>query len=198
MPDAPELLTPRLLLRHWHPDDLAPFAAMNADPEVMEHFPALMAAAESEAAADRAEAELASVGYGLWVLDERASGRFLGFTGLHQVTFAAPFVTGPTVEIGWRLRRDAWGRGYAQEAARAACDVAFGSAGLGEIVSFTATTNLRSIRVMEGIGMTHDPADDFDHPRLAPGDRLRRHVLYRLSPAANPRIHAKLGLSGAA
>ncbi len=183
MAEAPELLTPRLLLRHWHPDDREPFAAMNADPEVMEHFPALMSRAESDTLAERAEAELTSAGYGLWVLDERATGRFLGFTGLHRVTFEAPFVTGATVEIGWRLRRGAWGRGYAQEAARAALDVAFGAAGLPEIVSFTATANLRSIHVMERIGMAHDPADDFDHPRLPPGHRLRRHVLYRVRPA---------------
>jgi RimJ/RimL family protein N-acetyltransferase len=170
-----------LLLRHWRPDDRAPFAAMNADPEVMEHFPGLMSRGESDAWAERAEAELASHGYGLWTLEERATGRYLGFTGLHEVTFEAPFVNGPTVEIGWRLPRDAWGRGYAQEAARAALDVAFGAAGLPEVVSFTATTNLRSTHVMERIGMTHDPAGDFDHPRLPRGHRLQRHVLYRVS-----------------
>lgn len=187
MADALELLTPRLLLRHWLPRDLAPFAAMNADPEVMEHFPAPMSRAESDALASRAEEELASLGYGLWAVEERATGRFIGFTGLHPVTFEAPFVNGLTVEIGWRLRRDAWGRGYAQEAARAARDHGFGSAGLPEIVSFTAATNRRSWHVMERIGMTRDPADDFDNPRLPPGHRLRRHVLYRLSaPAPTP------------
>jgi len=181
VPEAPELLTPRLLLRHWHPDDLAPFAAMNADPEVMEHFPALMSRAESDAFTARVETELMSLGYGLWAVQERATGRFLGFTGMHPVTFEAPFVTGTTVEIGWRLRREGWGRGYAQEAARAALEVAFGAAGLREVVSFTSTTNHRSTRVMEGIGMTHDPTDDFDHPRLPRGHRLERHVLYRIS-----------------
>ena len=184
MPDAPELLTPRLLLRHWRPDDREPFAAMNADPEVMEQFPAMLSRAESDAFAGRLEAELATLGYGLWAVEERATGRFLGFTGLRPVTFEAPFVTGPMVEIGWRLRRDAWGRGYAQEAARAARDFAFGRAGLHEIVSFTTTTNLRSSHVMERIGMTHDPADDFDHPRLPAGHRLQRHLLYRLAAPA--------------
>lgn len=184
MPDAPELLTPRLLLRHWHPADGEPFAALNADPEVMEHFPHLLSRAESDAFAARAEAGLAARGYGLWAVEERASGRFLGFTGLNPVAFEAPFVDGPTVEIGWRLRRDAWGRGYAQEAARAARDYAFAGAGLRELVSFTSTTNLRSSHVMERIGMTHDPADDFDHPRLPPGHRLQRHVLYRLAAPA--------------
>ncbi|MBO0746584.1 MAG: GNAT family N-acetyltransferase [Candidatus Dormibacteraeota bacterium] len=184
MPDAPELLTPRLLLRHWHPGDREPFAALNADPEVMEHFLSLLSRAESDTFVSRAEAGLTSRGYGLWAVEERATGTFLGFTGLNQVTFEAPFVDGPTVEIGWRLRRDAWGRGYAQEAARAVRDYAFGGAGLREIVSFTSTTNLRSSHVMERIGMTHDPADDFDHPRVPPGHRLRRHVLYRLAAPA--------------
>lgn len=181
MPDAPELLTPRLLLRHWHPGDREPFAAMNADPEVMEHFPGLLSRAESDGLAARAEAALLSRGYGLWAVEERATGRFLGFTGLNPVTFGAPFVNGPTVEIGWRLRRDAWGQGYAQEAARAARDFAFGGAGLRALVSFTSANNRRSSRVMERIGMTHDAADDFDHPRIPAGHRLRRHVLYRLA-----------------
>lgn len=181
MPDAPELLTRRLLLRHWLSRDREPFAAMNADPEVMEHFPGLLSRADSDTFVARAEAGLATRGYGLWAVEERATGRFLGFTGLNPVAFEAPFVDGTTVEIGWRLRRDAWGRGYAQEAARAARDFAFGGVGLREIVSFTSTTNLRSSHVMERIGMTHDPADDFDHPRLPPGHRLQRHVLYRLA-----------------
>lgn len=188
MPDAPELLTPRLLLRHWREDDLEPFAAMNADPAVMEHFPALTTRQQSDDLAWRSEERLRTLGYGLWAVEERATGRFLGFTGLNPVGFPAPFVDGPTVEIGWRLRRDAWGRGYAQEAARAARDWAFTGAGLPAIVSFTATTNLRSAHVMERIGMTHDPAEDFDHPLLPDGHRLRRHVLYRLSapPSARP------------
>lgn len=181
MPAAPELLTSRLLLRHWHAPDREPFAAMNADPEVMEHFPAPLTRAESDAFMERTEARLRSQGFGLWALEERESGRFLGFTGLQPVTFEAPFVRGLTVEVGWRLRRDAWSRGYAQEAAQAVRDFAFERVGLDEIVSFTATTNLRSMRVMERIGMTHQGADDFDHPGLPPGHRLRRHVLYRLS-----------------
>lgn len=181
MPDAPELLTPRLLLRHWHHADREPFATMNADPQVMEHFPARLTRAESDAMVERAEARLRSAGYGLWALEERSTGRFLGFTGLQPVAFEAPFVAGLTVEIGWRLRREAWGHGYAQEAARAARDFAFDRAGLPELVSFTATSNLRSMRVMERIGMTRDPADDFDNPRLPPGHRLRPHVLYRLA-----------------
>ncbi|MGH7920305.1 MAG: GNAT family N-acetyltransferase [Candidatus Dormibacteraceae bacterium] len=181
MPDAPELLTSRLLLRHWHEVDLAPFADLNADPEVMEHFPAPLSREASDALARRCEDELKTLDYGLWAVAERATGRFLGFTGLHPVTFEAPFVSGPTVEIGWRFRRGAWGRGYAQEAARAACEHAFTDAGLDAIVSFTATTNHRSRRVMERIGMTHDAAQDFDHPALPADHRLRRHVLYRLS-----------------
>ena len=108
-----------------------------------------------------------------------SSGRFIGFTGLNVPGFAAPFM--PATEIGWRLRRDAWGKGYASEAARGALAVAFDDLGLAEVVSFTATTNTRSQAVMRRIGMTTDPREDFDHPDVAEGSPLRRHVLYRLS-----------------
>ncbi|MFZ0217069.1 MAG: GNAT family N-acetyltransferase [Candidatus Dormiibacterota bacterium] len=179
MPSAPALETPRLLLRHWRDDDRPAFAALNADPAVMEHFPATMAPAESDALAARAEAALDSGPYGLWALEDRGTGRFLGFTGLSVPSFAAPFM--PAVEIGWRLRRDAWGQGFAQESARAARDYGFAEAGLDGLVSFTAMSNVRSQRVMQRIGMTHGAEDDFEHPRLPEGHRLRHHVLYRLS-----------------
>jgi RimJ/RimL family protein N-acetyltransferase len=175
------LRTERLLLRHWRPEDRAPFAAMNADPEVMEHFPAALARAESDAFVDRIEAAFAAHGFGLWALEVahpgELSGEFIGFTGLSVPSFEAHFM--PAVEIGWRLARPAWGHGYASEAARRALSAAFGDYGLPEVVSFTSVTNERSQAVMRRIGMTHDPADDFDHPRLPPGDRLQRHVLYR-------------------
>ena len=174
-----EPVTERLLLRRWKDEDRAPFAALNADPAVMEHFPARLTRAESDAFVDRIEQQLEDRGWGLWALEERSSGRFLGFTGLNVPGFQAHFT--PAVEIGWRLARDAWGFGYAGEAARAAAAVAFDEVGLDEIVSFTATSNVRSMRVMERIGMTRDPADDFDHPALPEGSPLRRHVLYRLA-----------------
>jgi RimJ/RimL family protein N-acetyltransferase len=177
--------TDRLLLRRWRPEDRAPFAALNADPEVMEHFPARLTRAESDAFVDRIETGFAEHGFGLWAVEVQATGEFIGFTGLSVPSFDAPFT--PAVEIGWRLARPAWGHGYASEAARGALDAAFTRYGLAEVVSFTSVDNVRSQAVMRRIGMTHDPADDFDHPRLPPGDRLQRHVLYR---AARP---AELG-----
>ncbi len=179
------LHTDRLLLRRWRPEDRAPFAALNADPEVMEHFPARLTRDESDAFVDRIETGFAEHGFGLWAVEVQATGEFIGFTGLAVPSFDAPFT--PAVEVGWRLARPAWGHGYASEAARRALDAGFDDYGLSEVVSFTSATNVRSQAVMRRTGMTHDPADDFDHPRLPPGDRLRRHVLYR---AARP---AELG-----
>lgn len=173
-----EPVTERLLLRRWRPEDRERFAALNADPVVMEHFPAPLDRAASDDFADRNERHVDEHGWGLWALQARATGRFLGFTGLAVPRFEVPFT--PAVEVGWRLARDAWGHGYATEAARAAVAVGFEELGLDEIVSFTAVGNVRSRAVMERIGMTHDPADDFDHPALPEGHRLRRHVLYRL------------------
>lgn len=171
------LSTERLILRRWRPDDREPFAAMNADPVVMEHFVAPLTRAQSDAFVDAIEASFDELGFGLWALEERSSGALLGFTGLWHQVFPAPFT--PAVEVGWRLARPAWGFGYATEAARASLAYGFDEAGLDEIVSMTATTNARSIAVMERLGMTHDPADDFDHPKVPEGHRLRRHVLYR-------------------
>lgn len=173
------LRTDRLILRRWRPGDREPFAALNADPEVMEHFPATMSRVESDAFVDRVESRFDELGFGLWALEVAATGEFIGFTGLSIPGFTAPFL--PGVEVGWRLVRPAWGRGYATEAARRALEVGFADIDLPEIVSFTATTNLRSQAVMARIGMTRDPADDFDHPSLPAGHRLRRHVLYRVT-----------------
>jgi RimJ/RimL family protein N-acetyltransferase len=175
---GPTLSTDRLLLRRWQPSDLAPFAALNADPEVMAHFPATLRRAESDALVDRIEASFAELAYGLWALEVRSSGAFVGFTGLALQTFPAPF--NPAVEVGWRLARSAWGHGYASEAARAALAFGFDRAGLEEIVSMTAATNVRSQRVMERVGMTRDPADDFIHPKLPEDSPLQPHVLYRI------------------
>ncbi len=172
-----ELRTERLLLRRWHVSDRAPFAALNADPEVMRYFPRPLTRPASDRLAELADADLARQGWGLWALEHRTTGRFLGFTGLARPTFDAPFT--PAVEIGWRLSRAAWGFGFATEAARAAAAFAFDELGLEELVSFTAEANARSRAVMRRLGMRHDPADDFDHPHVPEGD-LRRHVLYRL------------------
>ena len=175
----PTIRTERLVLRRWLPRDRGPFAAMNADPEVMAHFPAMLSREESDALVERIEAAFDQHGFGLWALEVRSTGTFIGFTGLSVPGFEAAFT--PAVEIGWRLQRSAWGQGYAAEAARATLEVAFDQIGLPEVVSFTSTVNDRSRALMHRLGMTHDPADDFDHPRVPPGSLLRRHVLYRLT-----------------
>jgi ribosomal-protein-alanine N-acetyltransferase len=176
------LRTDRLVLRDWRSDDREPFAELNADPRVMEHFPSRLDRAESDALADRIAASLARDGFGLWAVARRDDDRFLGFTGLVEVPFATPFT--PAVEVGWRFAVDAWGHGYATEAARAAVGYAFEELELDELVSMTTPSNVRSQRVMERLGMTRDPVDDFDHPRIAVGHPLRRHILFRLPRAA--------------
>ena len=171
------LRTDRLLLRRWRDGDRAPFAALNADPAVMEYFPSPLKRADSDAFVDRIEAGFEERGYGLWALEVEQTGEFIGFTGLSVPRFEAPFM--PAVEIGWRLARSAWGHGYATEASTEVLRYAFSDLALAEVVSFTSVGNARSRAVMERIGMTHDPADDFDHPLLPHGSPLRRHVLYR-------------------
>lgn len=173
------LRTDRLVLRHWREEDRDPWAALNADPEVRHHFPNVLDRAGSDAEFDRHAERLERRGWGLWAVEVVRGESFIGFIGLSEALFEAPF--NPSVEIGWRLARSAWGRGYAPEGARAVVDHAFGELGLDELLSFTAVGNAPSRRVMEKIGMTHDPAEDFDHPNVAEGHPVRRHVLYRLS-----------------
>ena len=175
---APTLRTDRLVLRGWREPDREPYAAMNADPRVMEHFPGTMSRAESDAHVDAIAEHFAARGYGLWAVEERATGQFVGMVGLNRPQWDAPFT--PCTEVGWRLARSAWGQGYATEAARAALTVAFGPLHLPEVVSFTVVANTPSRAVMERLGMTRDPAEDFDHPRLDPDSPYSRHVLYRL------------------
>ncbi len=178
---APEHLdTDRLRLRRWREADRAPFAALNADPVVMEHFPARLAREESDGFVDRIARSFAEDDLGLWAVEVRADGAFAGYVGLWPATFEAHFT--PAVEVGWRLATAHWGHAYATEGAAAAVADGFARLGLAEIVSFTAVGNHRSRRVMERIGMRREPVDDFDHPALPPGHRLRRHVLYRLHP----------------
>jgi len=176
------LQTERLVLRQWRVPDLDPFAALNADPEVMRHFPAPLMREESDALAESARARIEERGWGLWAVEVVGSAAFIGFIGLAEPRFDAHFT--PAVELGWRLARRHWGRGYAVEGARAAAAFGFEEVGLDEIVSFTTVANERSRRVMERLGMTHDAADDFQHPLLAPDDPIRPHVLYRLTRAA--------------
>ncbi len=172
-----ELRTARLQLRTWTDTDLAAFAALNADPEVMRHFPQLLSRQQSDAFAARIQNKMSSQGFGLWALQRLSDGAFIGFTGLAVPDFDAPFM--PSVEVGWRLARSAWGHGYATEAAKQVVFFARQTLGLRELVSLTVPENVRSRGVMERLGFTRDPAEDFDHPGIAPGHNLRRHVLYR-------------------
>lgn len=146
----------------------------------MEHFEAVLSREQSDAFVDEIEAGFDASGWGLWAVELRSSAAFLGFVGLKAWDASSGLPFAPAVEVGWRLSREAWGFGYATEAARAALAYGFATLDLEEIVSMTAVTNERSWRVMERLGMTHDPADDFDHPKVSPGHRLERHVLYRL------------------
>jgi RimJ/RimL family protein N-acetyltransferase len=172
------LETERLRLRNWQLSDREPFAQLNIDPRVMEFFPKRLSREESNAMVDRIESHFSAKGFGLYAAELRSDGRFVGYIGLHTPTFEAHFT--PCVEIGWRVSSDVWGQGLATEGARAVVRHAFQELGLDEIVSFTVPANQRSIRVMQKLGMTHDAADDFEHPNLSIGHPLRRHVLYRL------------------
>ena len=176
--DVPdEILTARLLLRRWREEDREGFAAMNADPRVMEYYPSMLTRAESDAMVDRIE-ERFDAGTALWAVQVPGQAEFIGYVGLSPAEFNAHFT--PAVEVGWRLAYDHWGHGYAPEAARAAVADGFERLALAEIVSFTSAINLRSRRVMEKLGMTRDPSDDFDHPHVPQGSPLAPHVLYRL------------------
>ncbi len=172
-----ELRTKRLTLRRWLHADRRPFATLNANTTVMEHYPAPLTAAESDAFVDRIEDHFSQHGWGLWAVELAESHAFIGYVGLWPATFDAHFT--PAVEVGWRLGREYWGAGFAPEAASAAITDGFGRVGVEEIVSFTAATNVRSQRVMQKLGLRHDPADDFDHPAIPEDHLLRRHVLYR-------------------
>lgn len=177
---VPERLdTERLILRHWRDEDIEPFAALNADPKVMEHFPTTLSREQTEQSVERIRGQFEQHSFGLWAVELRVTGEFVGFVGLHVPEFQAHFT--PCVEVGWRLAREYWGHGYAPEAAAEAMRDGYERIGLPEIVSMTSTTNLKSMRVMEKLGMTRDPADDFDHPKLPHDHHLCRHVLYQLS-----------------
>lgn len=176
------LMTERLLLRPWTDADTPAFRRLNADPRVMAFFPAPLSDGESDALLARIRAHQAEHGFTFWAVEDRPGGGLAGMTGLARVTFAAPFT--PCVEIGWRFLPDYWGKGYALEAARLALGYGFTAFGLDEIVAFTTTGNRHSQGLMHRLGMTRDPADDFDHPHLPAGHPLLRHVLYRLSRAA--------------
>jgi ribosomal-protein-alanine N-acetyltransferase len=173
-----ELRTDRLLLRQWQESDLALFAELNADPEVMRYFPATLTREQSDTLVRDIAHEIDVHGWGLWAVEVIGGPSFIGFVGLNEPRFDAHFT--PAVEVGWRLGREHWGHGFATEAGAAAIDFGFRQLALNEIVAMVGTGNNRSRRVAERLGMTRNPADDFDHPRV-PAGPLRRHVLYRLA-----------------
>jgi len=173
-----EIRTERLLLRKWRSTDREPFAALNADPRVMKHFPNVLSREESNAAVDRVDIHWATHGFGVWIVEIPNADPFIGCVGLLVPQFEAHFT--PCVEILWRLVPQYWNQGYATEAARAALQFGFERLNLPEIVALTVPANAASRRVMEKIGMVHDPRDDFDHPSLPAGHPLSRHVLYRV------------------
>jgi RimJ/RimL family protein N-acetyltransferase len=177
--------TERLRLRAWRDSDLAPFAALNSDPRVMEFFPAALSRAESDAFAARIQAGFARRGWGMWAVDAPGVSPFLGYVGLEEPGAHVPVA--PCVEIGWRLAAEHWGKGYASEAARAVLRAGFERIGLDEIVSFTSEINRRSRAVMERIGLQFS-GERFEHPSLPEGSPLRTHVVYRLrsTPSRNP------------
>ena len=178
MIDIIEFETERLRLRQWRTGDRAPFAALNGDPKVMEFFPALLDPAASDAMATRCESAIAARGWGLWAVETKDAGQFIGFVGLHIPVAEMP--CSPCVEIGWRLAATHWGKGFASEAARGALRVGFETLDLSEIVAFTALCNQRSRAVMEKIGMTNSN-ENFEHPNVPVGSALRPHCVYRLS-----------------
>jgi RimJ/RimL family protein N-acetyltransferase len=173
-----ELETGRLRLRQWRASDLEPFAQLNADPRVMEFFPARLDRAASDALAGRIATKIAERGWGLWAAELKASVEFIGFIGLQPPP--VPLPCSPCVEVGWRLAQAHWGKGLATEGARAALRFGFENLGLDEIVSITVPTNRRSRAVMERLGMQEDKAGIFEHPGIPLGSPLRVHCLYRL------------------
>ena len=186
--DVEPIQTERLILRGWREGDLAPFAAMNADPEVMRHFPARLDRAASDATVERQQDGLHQEGRGLFAAETRGDGVFIGFIGVMRVSFGGPLDGLP--EIGWRLARAAWGQGYASDGARACLAHAFDTLGDAEVVALAPQRNTGSLAVMRKIGMQRNPVDDFDHPRLAEHPHLQRCQLYRITRSRWDDVHA--------
>ena len=175
------IYTDRLILRPWKEEDLAPYAAMNADPRVREYFPGVLTTEESYAEVRRFQQRFRKEGFGLLTAELRSEQTCIGFIGMQTMSFAVPSLPQPAVEIGWRLAAPFWGKGLATEGARAVLKYAFDVAGLEQVVAIAAHANVRSLRVMERLGMKHVPELDFDHPRIAEGHPLRATVLYRIT-----------------
>jgi RimJ/RimL family protein N-acetyltransferase len=176
------MTTDRLAVRYWLESDRDPFAAMNADPRVRAHFPALLMRFQSDGALNRYAGAITDNGYGMWALEKRSDKRFIGFTGLQRIDFDAPI--GGDIEIGWCLARSAWGQGFASEAAIVALGFAWARLDCPRIVAATVPGNARSIAVMERIGMVRRPELDFDHPEIAVGHPLRHNIVHAIDRPA--------------
>ncbi|HEY2257185.1 MAG TPA: GNAT family N-acetyltransferase [Variovorax sp.] len=187
----PELRTSRLLLRAWREEDAAPFAELNADPEVTRFLLGPLSRAQSDAQIAGYRQQFDQEGFGRWAVEIPGVSGFIGMVGLAVIPYPAHFT--PAVEIAWRLARRFWGQGFASEAARAALAFGFEQAGLTGIVALTVAANAKSRAVMERLGMVRDPSDDFDHPLVPKGHPLERHVLYRLSREAWARSQSRIG-----
>ncbi len=172
--------TDRLILRPWRPEDLEPFAELNADPEVMAYFPAVLSRQESDATAARVRQGIDRVGYGFFAVEVKEGPSFVGMIGINVPSYSAWMPCGPCLEVGWRLSRTAWGKGYASEGARACLGLGFQVLQVTRIHSFTTVGNTRSRAVMQRIGMERDPSADFDHPMVAADSPVARHVLYHI------------------
>ena len=181
-----ELKTERLLLRQWVGQDLPVFAELNSDPEAMEFFPALLSREESSAVAEKCQSLISERGWGFWAVELKSSGEFIGFVGLHIPKSNLPF--SPCVEIGWRLLKKYWGKGYATEAAQASLVYAFNTLNLNEVVSFTTVSNRRSRSVMQRLGLSNTH-QNFEHPDLDKGHPLSEHVLYKITKQAWQRLN---------
>jgi RimJ/RimL family protein N-acetyltransferase len=182
VPQIPQLVTERLVLRGWEDSDRDALARLNADAQVMEYFPATLSRAESDAAMDRWLASWSDYGFGMWCAERRDSAAFVGIIGLARATFEASFT--PVVEVGWRLSPEHWGQGLASEGGRASLRFGFetnAADAADGIVALTARTNVRSQRVMQRLGMRYEPENDFDHPGVPAGHRIRPHVLHRIT-----------------
>ena len=177
LPEITELKTERLLLRQWRSEDMPGFAELNADPEVMEFYPQLLSPQTSNAGAEKFKSLISKNGWGFWAVESIPERSFIGLVGLHRPTYDLPF--GPCVEIGWRLARAYWGKGYATEAARVCLEFAFDQLNLSEVYAFTSVPNMKSRAVMERLDMVNMLAN-FDHPMMPHDSPLREHVVYRI------------------
>ena len=173
-----ELKTERLLLREWSDRDLSGFAELNSDPETMAFFPGQLSREESDAVAEKCQSLISKRGWGFWAVELKSSGEFMGFVGLHTPKPNLPF--SPCVEIGWRLLKKYWGKGYATEAAQASLGYAFNTLNLNEVVSFTTVSNVRSRSVMQRLGFSNTH-QNFEHPDIDKGHLLSEHVLYKIT-----------------